>query len=88
MIGIFMIAKVYGIITGDTVKPTDNQRPQEPSPPDGIMAETNNTTVTWLNVLWNQYNVQLISYNQQMNVYERKMSSWNDSNSQAMRIFN
>ena len=88
MIGVFMIAKVYGVITGDTVKPTDNTRPLEPTPPDAITTETDNTTVTQLNALWNQYNVQLVSYNQQMNVYERKMSSWNDSNSQAMGIFN
>ena len=88
MISVFMIAKVYGIITRDTVKPADNQRPQEPSPPDAITAETDNATVTWLNTLWIQYNVQLVSYNQQMNIYERKMSSWNDSNSQATGIFN
>ena len=88
MIGVFMIAKVYGVITGETVKPAENTRPSEPTPPDAITTETDNTTVTRLNALWNQYNVQLVSYNQQMNVYERKMSSWNDSNSQAMGIFN
>ena len=88
MIGVFMIAKVYGVITGDTVKPADNQRPQEPSPPDAITNETNANAVARLNALWNQYNVQLTSYNQQINVYDRKMSSWNDSNSQAMGIFN
>ena len=88
MIGIFMIAKVYGVITGDTVKPADNQRPQEPSPPDAITNETDTNAVARLNALWNQYNVQLTSYNQQINVYNRKMSSWNDSNSQAMGIFN
>ena len=88
MIGIFMIAKVYGVITGDTVEPAEDSRPQEPTPPDAITNQTEPAVITQLNALWNQYNVPLISYNQQMNVYERKMSSWNDSNSQAMEIFN
>ena len=88
MIGVFMIAKVYGVITGETVKPREDSRPSEPTPPDAITNQTEPTVVTQLNALWNQYNVQLVSYNQQMNVYERKMSSWNDSNSQAMGIFN
>ena len=88
MIGVFMIAKVYGVITGDTVKPVEDQHPQEPTPPDVITNDTDTNAVTRLNALWNQYNVQLGSYNQHVNVYDRKMSSWNDSNSQAMGIFN
>ena len=55
------------------LKPAEDSRPQEPSPPDAITNETETATVTRLNALWNQYNVQLVSYNQQVNVYERKM---------------
>ena len=88
MIGVFMIAKVYGVITGDTVKPVEDQCPQEPTPPDAITNQTDANAVAQLNTLWNQYNIQLTSYNQHVNVYDRKMSSWNDSNSQAMGIFN
>ena len=47
MISVFMIAKVYGVITGDTVKPADNQRPQEPSPPDAITNETDANAIAW-----------------------------------------
>ena len=78
---------VCDVITGDTVKPAEDQRPQEPTPPDAITNDTDANAVTRLNALWNQYNIQLGSYNQHVNVYDRKMSSWNDSNSQAMGIF-
>ena len=57
MIGVFMIAKVYGIITGDTVKPAEDTRLTEPTPPDAITNQTEPTVVTRLNALWNQYNV-------------------------------
>ena len=88
MIGVFMIAKVNGLIQGETVKPLDNECPSLPNPPTLITDQTNTAGVTHLNALWNQYNVRLTYYHQQINIYDRKVSSYNDANSQAMGIFN
>lgn len=88
MIGVFMIAKVNGVVQGETVKPADNEHPSLPNPPTLITDQTDAAGVTHLNALWNQYNMRLTYYHQQINVYDRKVSSYNDANSQAMGIIN
>ena len=46
MIGVFMIAKVYGVISGETVKPADSEYPQMQAPPAIVTDQTDANTVT------------------------------------------
>ena len=88
MVGIFMIAKVYDVVKGDTTKPAKNQCPKMPSSPPTITAEMFNVDAEKAARYWTQFNVQMNYYNTQLADFNRKMSAWTDGNSQAMGIFN
>ena len=88
MVGVFMIAKVYDIVKGNTTKLADSQRPKMPSTPPNITAEMSNTDAEKAARYWTQFNVQMNYYNTQLVDFNRKMSAWTDRNSQAMGIFN
>jgi len=88
MVGVFMIAKVYDVVKGDTTKPADTQCPKMPSTPPSITAEMSNADAEKAARYWTQFNVQMNYYNTQLADYNRKMSAWTDGNSQSMGIFN
>jgi len=88
MVSVFMIAKVYDVVKGDTTKPADSQRPKMPSTPPSITAEMSNADAEKAARYWTQFNVQMNYYNTQLADYNRKMSAWTDGNSQSMGIFN
>jgi len=86
MIGIFMMAKVYSIVKGDTKKPAETSQPAAPTEPADISTAQDTATLNRLNALWAQYNVRMNTYNHLLTEYGRKVSNWNDANSQAMGI--
>jgi len=88
MVSVFMIAKVYDIVKGDTTKPADTQCPKMPSTPPSITAEMSNVDAEKAAHYWTQFNVQMNYYNTQLADYNRKLSAWTNRNSQAMGIFN
>jgi len=88
MVGVFMIAKVYDVIKGDTTKLATTDRPKMPTTPPVITGEMSNADAEKAARYWTQFNVQMNYYNTQLADYNRKMSAWTDGNSQAMGIFN
>jgi len=88
MVGVFMIAKVYDVIKGDTTKLAESQRPKMPSTPPVITGEMSNVDTEKAAHYWTQFNVQMNYYNAQLADYNRKLSAWTDGNSQGMGIFN
>jgi len=88
MVGVFIIAKVFDIVKGDTTKPANTQWPKMPSTPPNITAEMSNADAEKAAHYWTQFNVQMNYYNTQLADFNRKMSAWTDRNSQAMGIFN
>ena len=88
MIGIFMMAKVYAVITGTTARPADNTRPTAPTEPNAVTETSDTATVNRLNAMWTQYNVRMSNYNHLLAEFNRKDANWVDANSQAMGILN
>ena len=87
MIGIMMMAKVYSVVSGETVKPAEDTRPVAPTEPADISTAADAAGVARLNAMWTQYQVRMANYNHLLTEFNRKVSSWNDANSQAMGIF-
>jgi len=88
MVSIFMIAKVFDVVKGDTTKLDVTTHPKMPSTPPAITAEMSNADAEKAACYWTQFNVQMNYYNMQLADYNRKLSAWTDGNSQAMGIFN
>jgi len=86
--GVFMMAKVYSIITGDTSKPNEDTRPSTPAKPIVINNQTPAVNIPKLQAMWMQYQVEMMGYSHLVGEYNRKLSSWTDANSQAMGILN
>ncbi|KIJ93333.1 hypothetical protein K443DRAFT_12947, partial [Laccaria amethystina LaAM-08-1] len=87
MIGVFMMAKVYSVVNGDSTLPAVNSRPTAPAEPTTIDDTTAGTDLNRLNAMWTQYQVRMTNYNHLLAEYNRKVSNWKDANSQAMGIF-
>ncbi|KIJ98666.1 hypothetical protein K443DRAFT_9012, partial [Laccaria amethystina LaAM-08-1] len=87
MIGIFMMAKVYSVVNGASTLPVVNSHPTAPAEPTTIDNTTAGTDLNRLNAMWTQYQVRMTNYNHLLAEYNRKVSTWNDANSQAMGIF-
>ena len=88
MLGVFMMAKVERVVKGETLKPRDNEHPVAPTEPVEITPTTAAADISWLQAQWTQYNVRINNYTHLITEYNRKVSNWNDANSQAMGIFN
>ena len=88
MIGVFMMAKVYEVVNGNTTAPAESELPATPAAPPSITANTAVDIASRLNAMWTQYNVQIQAYNHLLDSYNRRLSTWKDNNSQAMGILN
>jgi len=88
MMGVFMMAKVYNVITGDITKPNKDTRPSAPAKPIVITNQTSTVDIPKLQALWTQYQVEMMGYSHLIGEYNRKLSNWTDANSQAMGILN
>jgi len=88
MMGVFMMAKVYSVITGNTSKPNEDTHPSAPSKPIVINNQTPAVNIPKLQAMWMQYQVEMMGYSHLVSEYNRKLSSWTDANSQAMGILN
>jgi len=86
--GVFMMAKVYSVITGDTSKPNEDTCPSAPAKPIVINNQTPAVDIPKLQAMWTQYQVEMMGYSHLISEYNRKLSSWTDANSQAMGILN
>jgi hypothetical protein len=63
MIGIFMMAKVYSVVNGDSTLPAVNSHPTAPAEPTTIDNTTAGTDLNRLNAMWTQYQVRMTNYN-------------------------
>jgi len=86
--GVFMMAKVYGVIIGDTSKPNEDTRPSAPAKPIVINNQTPVVDIPKLQAMWMQYQVEMMGYSHLVGEYNHKLSNWTDANSQAMGILN
>jgi len=86
--GVFMMAKVYSIIIGNTIKPTDDTYPSALAKPIVINNQTSAVNIPKLQAMWTQYQVVMMGYSHLIGKYNCKLLSWTDANSQAMGILN
>jgi len=86
--GIFMMAKVYNVITGDITKPNEDTCLSAPTKPIVINNQTPAVNIPKLQAMWMQYQVEMMGYSHLVGEYNRKLSSWTDANSQVMGILN
>lgn len=73
MIGVFMIATVYTVMTKKLVKPADSEKLAMLHAPTAITEQTDTTVATWLNVMWTQFNICI-------------QPAWVNGNSQARNL--
>jgi len=85
---VFMMAKVYSVIIGDTTKPADDSHPSALAKPIVINNQTPSVDIPKLQAMWTQYQVEMMGYSHLVGEYNRKLSSWTDANAQAMGILN
>ena len=71
MIGVFMMAKVYNVITGTTTKPVDTEVPVAPTEPPEIAATADSTMALRSQAMWQQYNIRMGKYHHLVNEYNR-----------------
>ena len=69
MIGVFMMAKVYEVVNGNTTAPAESELPAMPAAPPSITANTAVDVASRLNTMWTQYNVQIQAYNHLLDSY-------------------
>ena len=69
MIGVFMMAKVYEVVNGNTTAPAESELPATPAAPPAITASTAVDVASRLNAMWTQYNVQIQGYNHTLDSY-------------------
>jgi len=88
MVGIFMIAKVYDVVKGETTKPDEAKHSKMPGTPPLITEQMSSVDAEKATHYWTQFNIQKNYYNTQLVDFNCKLSTWTDGNSQAMGIFN
>ncbi|KIJ89402.1 hypothetical protein K443DRAFT_16166 [Laccaria amethystina LaAM-08-1] len=76
MIGIFMMAKVYSVVNGESTLPANNSRPTAPAEPITIDNTTAGADLNRLNAMWTQYQVRMTNYNHLLAKYNRKIGIW------------
>jgi len=89
MVSVFMIAKVYDIVKGNTTKPAETQHPKLPSTPPNITAEMSNADAEKAARYWTQFNVQMNYYNMQIVDYKPQdvsMDRWKLSSNGNLQL--
>jgi len=80
MVSIFMIAKVYDVIKGETTKPDKAKHPKLPGTPAPITEQMSSSDAEKAAHYWTQFNIQMNYYNSQLADFNCRLSAWNDGN--------